>query len=146
MTGRAGKDGFNNFEKRQALQESHSLLLPIGEEAESVLVSSNITADERGQYAAVVLMRFSKYARQTRLGRRCGREKHSSVRRGMLAQRSYSAVCFKKSVSSVQQEDDDSLSDNAFVDAVSQREKESWTSWLERTLGYFIGIISSTVH
>ncbi len=39
----------------------------------------------------------------------------------------YSAVCFKKSVSSVQQEDDDNLSDNAFLDAVTHREKESWT-------------------
>ena len=62
MPGHAGKDGLNNFKKHQALQESHSpnfnksihSLLPIREEAESVLVFTNITAEERRQYAAVV--------------------------------------------------------------------------------------------
>ena len=71
------KRRFQQFREASGLageSQSKQVLYCLGEEAESVLVSSNITADELGQYAAVVLMRFSKYARQTRLGRRCGRE------------------------------------------------------------------------
>ncbi len=84
-------------------------------------MSSNITAGRAGTVCCSSVDAFFQVRKTDQAGwtRETLQSRVSRKRRGMLAQRSYSAVCFKKSVSSVQQEDDDSLSDNAFLDAVS---------------------------
>ncbi len=54
-------------------------------------------------------------------------ECHHCKRRGHYSV----ASCYKKSLSSVQQEEESSFSDTSFLDAVTQQEKESWTANLK---------------